>query len=212
MFSSQFPNQPKSSLSSSSSNIFLQQTPSQLQSSMSSNNFLQQTPSQLQSSMSSNNFLQQPVPVTKSVPININGEFNLYSTIETEILNIKKLSIFTELQDMQMSDLYIISNISVDCIEKLGNISSIYIKKINNNSVLNNTLNLMYEKHLSLMTKIINFNNIYNEVANNLKHLSSLELSAEEKNFTFLDIFLRYKIQVYDIISDIKILNTYKTL
>ena len=36
--------------------------------------------------MSSNNFLQQPVPVTKSVPININGEFNLYSTIETEIL------------------------------------------------------------------------------------------------------------------------------
>ena len=120
----------------------------------------------------------------------------------------KTLSIFTESLDMKPSDLNIINNISLDSIEKLGEISIIYIK--NNNS--KTKLNTIFEKHLELITKIIKFNNIYSEISLNIKQLASIELTEDEKRFTFVDIFCRYKLQLYEIISDINMIIAYKTL
>jgi hypothetical protein len=133
---------------------------------------------------------------------------NVYSLIEKQFLNMKKLSIFSESQDMKPSDLETINSISADSIEKLGEVSIIYIK--NNNS--KTKLNSIFEKHLELITKIIKFNNVYSEISLNIKQLASIELTEDEKRFTFVDIFYRYKLQLYEIISDINMLIAYKTL
>jgi len=133
---------------------------------------------------------------------------NVYSLIEKQFLNMKKLSIFSESQDMKPSDLDTINSTSADSIEKLGELSIIYIK--NNNS--KTKLNTIFEKHLELVTKIIKFNNIYSEISLNIKQLASIELTEDEKRFTFVDIFYRYKLQLYEIISDINMLIAYKTL
>ena len=162
---------------------------------------------------------QSIFPVSQSIfnqstfpTISINNEFNIYTEIETCFTNIKTLSIFTNSQEMTTSDFNVINVVSLDCLEKLGNLSTIYIKKINECNLVNTKLNTMHDKHLELITKIIKFNNIYNEVSINLKHLSSLELSPEQKQFTFDEIFYRYKLQICEIISNIKIINTYKTI
>ncbi len=137
-----------------------------------------------------------------------NIEYNIYSLIEKQFLNMKTLSIFTRCQDIKPSDLDIINNISAESIEKLGEQSIIYIKNNNNKTKLNN----IFEKHLELITKIIKFNNIYSEISLNIKQLSSLELSEDQKQFTFIDIFSRYKLQLYEIIGDIQMLIAYKSL
>ena len=162
---------------------------------------------------------QTTFPVSQSIfnqqtfpTISINNEFNIYIEVETCFTNIKTLSIFTNSQEMTTSNFNVINVVSLNCLEKLGNLSTIYILKINECNLTNTKLNTMYNKHLDLITKIIKFNNIYNEVSINLKHLSSLELSPEQKQFTFDEIFYRYKLQIYEIISDIKIINTYKTI
>ena len=144
--------------------------------------------------------------------ITIGTEFNLYIEVETCFTNIKTLSIFVNSQEMSTTDFNVINVVSLDCLEKLSTLSTIYIKKINECNLTNTKLNTMYDKHLELIAKIIKFNNIYNEVSLNLKHLSSLELSPEQKQFTFDEIFYRYKLQIYEIISNIKIINTYKTI
>ena len=113
---------------------------------------------------------------------------------------------------MSTTDFNIINVASLDCLEKLSTLSTIYIKKINECNLTNTKLNTMYDKHLELIAKIIKFNNIHNEVSNNLKHLSSLQLTEDQKRFTFDEIFYRYKLNIYEIMSDIKIINTYKTI
>jgi len=142
----------------------------------------------------------------------IGPEFNLYTEVETCFTNIKTLSIFVNSQEMTTSDFNVINVVSLDCLEKLSTLSTIYIKKMNECNLSNTKLNTMYDKHLELITKIIKFNNIYNEVSINLKHLASLQLTEDQKRFTFDEIFYRYKLNIYEIMSDIKIINTYKTI
>ena len=144
--------------------------------------------------------------------ITIGPEFNLYTEVETCFTNIKTLSIFVNSQEMNTTDFNVINVVSLDCLEKLSTLSTIYIKKINECNLTNTKLNTMYDKHLELIAKIIKFNNIHNEVSNNLKHLSSLQLTEDQKRFTFDEIFYRYKLNIYEIMSDIKIINTYKTI
>lgn len=144
--------------------------------------------------------------------ISIGPEFNLYSEVETCFTNIKTLSIFVNSQEMSTTDFNVINVVSLDCLEKLSTLSTIYIKKINECNLSNIKLNTMYDKHLELIAKIIKFNNIYNEVSINLKHLASLQLTEDQKKFTFDEIFYRYKLNIYEIMSDCKIINTYKTI
>ena len=153
-------------------------------------------------------FPQTHFQVPSGFPIATNTEYNIYSIIEKKFINMKTLSIFTQPQDMKPSDLDIINNISIESIEKLGEQSILYIKNNNNKTKLNN----IFEKNLELITKIIKFNNIYSEISLNIKQLSSLELTYDQKNFTFTDIFSRYKLQLYEIIVDIQMLIAYKTL
>jgi hypothetical protein len=167
-----------------------------------------QSVSSFPQTQSVSSFPQTQFPVPTGFPMATNTEHNIYSIIEKKFLNMKTLSIFTESQDMKPSDLNIINSISAECIEKLGEQSIIYIKNNNNKTKLNN----IFEKHLELITKIIKFNNIYSEISLNIKQLSSLELSEDQKNFTFIDIFSRYKLQLYEIIADIQMLIAYKSL
>jgi hypothetical protein len=157
---------------------------------------------------SANNFQPTINQTSNQTQVTIANLNNVYYLIEKQFLNMKTLSIFTESQDMKPSDLNIINSISADSIEKLGEISIIYIK--NNNS--KTKLNTIFEKHLELITRIIKFNNIYNEISLNIKQLASIDLTEDEKRFTFVDIFCRYKLQLYEIISDINMLIAYKTL
>lgn len=144
-----------------------------------------------------------------------NIEFNIYSDIQSHFLNIKTLSLFNNSLEKILSEFIIINNISIESVEKLGDLSTIYIKKINDQSIssLNITkLNKMFEKHFDLISKIIKFNNIFNELSINIKQIKTIDLSQEQIEFTFSEIFNRYKLQIFEIISDIKIINTYLTL
>jgi len=109
---------------------------------------------------------------------------------------------------MSMDDLTNINIVSTDSIEKLGELSVIYVR--NNNS--KTKLNYIYERHLELIAKIIKFNNIFNEISQNIKQLASLNLSEEEKRYTYIDIFFRYKLQLFEIIADIKVLIVHNTI
>jgi len=189
-----------SNLSNSSNSINNLQTTSFPNSSNLSNNL--QTTSFPNSSNLSNSINNLQTHVTFE---NLN---NVYSLIEKQFLNMKTLSIFSESQDMKPSDLETINSVSAGSIEKLGELSIIYIKNNNSKTKLNN----IFEKHLELITKIIKFNNIYSEISLNIKQLASIELTEDERRFTFVDIFYRYKLQLYEIISDINMLIAYKTL
>jgi len=139
---------------------------------------------------------------------NLNIDISIYSVIEKKFSSMKTIQFFRECIELNPDDLIIINNISVDSIEKLGELSVIYVKNNNNKT----KLNYIFERHLELVSKIIKFNNIYSELSSNIKQIASLNLNDDEKRFTFVDICFRYKLLLCEIISDIQILIAYNSL
>ena len=142
------------------------------------------------------------------------NEFDIYNHVQTQFTNIKGLQSFTNLTGIVFTDFTIIHNVSHECVDKLGEMSLIYIKKINDEitpSTNIEKLNIMYEIHNHMIDKIIKFNNITNEISNNLKYTAST-LTADSSKFTFEEIFNRYKLIITTILSDIKKLNLYVTM
>ena len=160
------------------------------------------------------NYMSKVNPSSNDYSVYFTTNLSAYIDIQTQFLNIKTLSCFTNLTEIIPSEFTKINSISIECIEKLNELTLYYIKKLNDNSTCAynlDRLNNMFDKHLELITKIYKFNNISCDVSNNMKQINN-NLSPDHTKFTFDEIFNRYKLQICDIISDIKMINTYSSL
>lgn len=143
------------------------------------------------------------------------NEFDIYNHIQTQFTNIKGLQSFTNLTGIIFTDFTIIHNVSHECVDKLGDMSLVYIKKINDEMTSNTNiekLKTMYDIHNHMIDKIVKFNNLTNELSDNLKYTASTTLTADSSKFTFEEIFNRYKLIITTILSDIKKINLYVTM
>jgi hypothetical protein len=138
--------------------------------------------------------------------------FDNYNTVQTNFTNIKNLSSFTSYGMIQPNDLIGISNITMDCIDKLGDISALLTKKVNDPSVsvvTNEQLQKMQELHKELIDKISDFNLISLDMYNNLKNPGQ---TPDIINYMHFDLINRYKFIIMQILETIKRINVYVSL
>jgi hypothetical protein len=146
---------------------------------------------------------------------NLNTDIDIYNYINTQFNNIRTLTTFTNISNINTSDFTTINNISIVCLDKLSDLSIHYLKKINEDTlslISLDKLNKMYDIHNDLISKIHNFNNISKETATNIKELALLNLSSEYTKFIFEDIFNRYKLILCQISDCIKKLNIFSII
>jgi len=97
----------------------------------------------------------------------LNGTNNpqyIYNYIYQQFIIIKNSNSFNTYTLISPSDLILISNIIMDCVDNMGDLSSLYINKLNNvsiSSINTSHLNKIIILHDELFEKIYNFNNIF---------------------------------------------------
>ncbi len=141
--------------------------------------------------------------------------FEVYNLVSTQFTNIKNLNSFINYTVIPPNELINISNISVDLMEKLGDISVLYITKINNQTLPNGTieqLQKMSKIHEQLLELIISFNKISSDITNGFKETYTKSFNQDIINYVFYDIINRYKVIICQIIDTIKKLNAYVEL
>jgi hypothetical protein len=119
------------------------------------------------------------------------------------------------LTEINLGEFTTISNLSNEILERMSDLTLFYIKKINDETISAYNIDkykIMYNIHNDIIEKLIAFNDISNEYSGNLKHVSSLNLPAEQAKFTFEEIFNRYKLKLVSIITDIKKIHTFASL
>ena len=104
-----------------------------------------------------------------------NNHNDIYNYIYQQFITIKNSNSFNTYTIISPSDLILISNIIMECIDKLGDLSTIYINKLNNSNIssINMTyLTKMLSIHDNLFEKIYTFNNISSDILNGLKEIN----------------------------------------
>lgn len=138
--------------------------------------------------------------------------FEHYNTTLGQFQNIKNIPSFTNYTIILPADLLTISNITNDCIDKLSEISILYIKKQYDSTISVSTiekLKIMYELHNELLGFIYNFNKISSDVVDGLKDVSQYNMNQELVNYIYYDIINRYKLIILKICETIKRLNVF---
>ena len=145
--------------------------------------------------------------------------FENYNLVLAHFQTIKNLNSFNNNVAISPADLITISNNVTDSIEKLSEISILYIKK-NNDSTISVTniekLKIMYELHNELMNHIYNFGKISADVVDGMKDISQYNMNLQHvgdiSSYIYYDIINRYKIIILKIFEVIKRLNTYANI
>jgi hypothetical protein len=140
--------------------------------------------------------------------------FETYNNISTQFQTIKSLNSFNTYTVIPTNDLISISNIIMEAVDKLSEISIFYIKKLNE-SISNNLLiqfQEMFKYHNCLLDKIFEFNKISADILDGMQNTFSLKLPPEIVNYINYDIINRYKLIIIQIINYIKKLNAYVSL
>jgi hypothetical protein len=160
-------------------------------------------------------FTSQQKPISTNpftaIAVSPQNETDVYNYVSTQLNAIKALKSFTSLTEINVNELITINNMICDCIEKLSDLPSMYMKKINDNTTCASNI----EKYKTLSTihdiiveKLIAFTDISNEYSTNLKCISTLNIGAEQAKFTFEEIFCRYKLKLTSVMMDIKKVNS----
>lgn len=139
------------------------------------------------------------------------NQFDVYNYIQTQFTIIKNLNAFTTYSIIPGKDLITISNIIMDCIEKLGDTSALYIRKINDvniSSITIDQLQKMQQTHDELIITIKKFNIISSDIT----YVYQNDYSQDAINHMHWDIINRYKMLIFEIIDLIKRLNVYVEL
>ena len=150
--------------------------------------------------------------------ININRTNNhndIYNYIYQQFITIKNSNSFNTYTIISPSDLILISNIIMECIDKLGDLSTIYINKLNNSNILSiniTYLTKMLSIHDDLFNKIYTFNNISSDILNGLKEINEKKITQDNINYLYYDIINRYKLIIYQIFNLLKNIISYSTL
>lgn len=141
--------------------------------------------------------------------------FEVYNFIEKQFTNIKSHNSFMNYTNISPTDLVSISNITLECVEKLGSVSPFLIKKMNDSSISLLTiekLTKLFEIHNELLHYLYAFNRISEDIYNNLKDMNQITFTQELLNYMYYDIINRYKLIILKIIDSIKRINIYVEL
>ncbi len=160
--------------------------------------------------------LQKPTSTNMfATVVPLQNDLDVYNFIQTQLNTIKGLKSFTTLTEINLGEFTTISNLSNEILERMNDLTLFYIKKLNDETISAYNIDkykIMYSIHDNMIEKLIAFNDISNEYSGNLKHISSLNLPADQAKFTFEEIFNRYKLKLVSIITDIKKIHTLASL
>ncbi len=141
--------------------------------------------------------------------------FEIYNIVLANITNIKNVSSFSNFTVIPATELITISNTIMDCVDKLCDISVLYINKINNQTLPNGTieqLKSMSLLHEKLLEQFYSFNKISSDITEGFKESYTKTLNQEIINYIFYDIANRYRMIILQIIESLKKLNSFVEL
>jgi len=141
--------------------------------------------------------------------------FDYYNHVETQFISIKNLSSFQNYTIISSNDLIIMSNIINNCVENLGDISALYVSKINNSKISVHTVDQLQKMlllHDDLIDNITKFSSISLDITNNLKEIHKNNFNQEIINYIYWDIISRHKLIVVKVLETIKKLLVYVDL
>jgi len=141
--------------------------------------------------------------------------FDYYNHVETQFISIKNLSSFQNYTIISSNDLIIMSNIINNCVENLGDISALYVSKINNSKISVHTVDQLQKMlllHDDLIDNITKFSSISLDITNNLKEINKNNFNQEIINYIYWDIISRHKLIVIKVLETIKKLLVYVDL
>ena len=149
---------------------------------------------------------------TNTVKVN---PFEIYNTVQINFTSIKNLVCFANYTMINPADLITISNITLDCVDKLGEMSVLFVKKINDSTISVSTiekLQRMKEIHDEMINYINKFNLISSNISDRYTEICANNLNQDAINYIYYDIMNRHKLILYQIFDCIKRLNVYVTL
>ena len=147
--------------------------------------------------------------------INKLSPLDTYNTILVQFQTIKNSKSFINYTLILPTELLSISNIVLDTIEKLSELSSLYIKKHNEFTISVSTLDkikCMYELHNELLVHIYNFAKISSCVVDGMKDISMINGIVDFTSYIYYDIINRHKLIILQIFDTIKKINVYCTI
>ena len=140
------------------------------------------------------------------------NHFEIYDHINNEFTAIKNLDPFINYTGISPTDLITIANITFTSIDKLGDLSAIYVKKINESCISVSTvekIQRMYDIHNELLGHMYKFNTISSNVSDRFMEISVNNLNKDVINFINYDIINRHKLTIYMILDSIKKLKVF---
>lgn len=149
---------------------------------------------------------------SSSVKVN---PFDYYNCVETQFISIKNLNSFQNYTMISSNDLITISNIVTNCVENLGDISALYISKINNSKISVHTVDQLQKMlllHDDLIDNINKFSSISLDITNNIKEIHKNSFTQEIVNYIYWDIISRNKLIVIKVLETLKKLSVYVDL
>lgn len=149
---------------------------------------------------------------SSSVKVN---PFDYYNHVETQFISIKNLNSFQNYTMISSNDLITISNIVTNCVENLGDISALYISKINNSKISVHTVDQLQKMlllHDDLIDNINKFSSISLDITNNIKEIHKNSFTQEIVNYIYWDIISRNKLIVIKVLETLKKLSVYVDL
>ena len=148
--------------------------------------------------------------IVKVNPFEVYGQ--LLSNQFQNILNMPSFNKFTALSP---EELVLIGQTTIECFTKLGDLSELYIKKTNDVNVSVNIcekLSKMYTLHNELLSLIVKFSSISDDVAKNIKENAKENLSHDTMNYIHFNTVNKYKTIILQIIDCIRKLNVYSSI
>jgi hypothetical protein len=143
------------------------------------------------------------------------NQFDIYNLIQTRFNTIKTNNSFVNYSIISPNELISISNMTLDCVDRLSEISSLLIKKMYDSSlscVTYEQIINMFAIHNELLDKLYKFNGISYDITNNIKDIGQYKFNQEIQNYMYYDVINRYKLLVFQIIDTIKRINVYVDL
>jgi hypothetical protein len=147
-----------------------------------------------------------------STPVNKPSPLEIYNVILTQFQSIKNTNYFVNYTAIPPGELLGMSNTVAESIEKLGELSSIYVKKHNDGVTSVSTIEkmkCMYDLHNELLTQLHNFGKISSYVVDGIRDITANSMSNDLISYIHYDIINRHKLIILQIFDTIKKINVY---
>lgn len=141
--------------------------------------------------------------------------FDVYTFVFSQYDKIKTTNSFNNFSQISGQELIAISNTTMECLEKLSEVSVFIERKMNDtnlNYIIISQLNRLDNLHNDLLDEIYFFNQISNDVTILVKEISTLNYTPDTINYLYFNIINKYKQLIFKIFNIIKKINVYVEL